>query len=72
MRTAGLVNFKHAAVCVSLPAASPTVTDQFIFCASTGDAPLMAETFNDPQPHMLLWKQALKNAEAFATYYSYK
>lgn len=66
------MNFKHPAACVSLPAASPTVADQFIFCASTGDAPLLAETFNDPQPHTLLWKQALKSMEDFATYYSYK
>lgn len=65
-RTAGLGNFKHPAVCVSLPAASPTVPDQFIFCASTGDVPLPAETFHDPQPHMLVWKQALKNMEDFA------
>lgn len=33
---------------------------------------MLAETFNDPEPHMLLWKQVLKNTEDFATYYSYK
>lgn len=43
------MNTKHPAVGVSFPAASPTVADQFIFCTSTGDAPLWAETFNDPQ-----------------------
>lgn len=58
--------------CVPLPAASPPGTDQFIFCASMGDVPALAETFNDPEPHMLLWKQVLKNTEGFVTYYSYK
>lgn len=43
------MNTKHPVVDFSFPAAFPTVADQFIFCTSTGDAPLWAETFNDPQ-----------------------